>query len=500
MDKVETSESPSGKKPSLGKKVTKGAFWMVAMRFSIRLIGMVSLIILARILLPSDFGIVAKAVMIHSFLEMFTQFGLDNALIKDEKSSPEHYDTVWTIHILRGVIIAITLIALADPATVWFNEPELDLIIYAYAAVALVNGFINIGIVDFRKNFNFHLDFYLNVLVKVSGFLTTVSIAVTWQSYWAFPAGVFASAVTSLICSYILSKYRPSFTLSEFSYMFHFSKWVMALNLVSAFSNKADTFILSRFSTSENLGLYTITNEVAGLASTEIAMPVARALLPGLSKLRDDRKKFQDLHVQTISLILILAIPISLGLSVLAESFVAVLLGQKWHDAVPVLEILALLGIARVFYAISMPVYVSFNRVDIAAKLSPYFLILRVISLAIGYGYFGFFGMIWGVVISSYIQVAIILIVQRYLGMIVITDLINSSWRIVLASLLMYYILSITQLNYDYDSLSLLIGLSIGIIIYTTSLLALWLISGKPIGPEPIILNFIKSKLKPNLK
>ena len=155
---------------SIGDRIATGAFWTVGMRLSIRALGVVSVIILARILVPEDFGIVAKAAMIASVLEMIMEFGLDAALIHNRKATSAHYDTVWTIHVIRGSVIALILVALAKPAAVFFHEPVLSVILLFYALSSFINGLHNVGVVDFRKNLEFDRDFRFSLYHKTVEF------------------------------------------------------------------------------------------------------------------------------------------------------------------------------------------------------------------------------------------------------------------------------------------------------------------------------------------
>ena len=216
---------------TVGQRTADGAFWMIGMRLSIRLLGIISVIILARILVPEDFGIVAKASMIAGFLELVTEFGLEAALIQNQKTNKQHYDTVWTIHLIRGAAIALVLLVLALPAARFLHEPVLKYVLLFYALSSLLNGMENVGIVDFRKKLDFNKDFILSVIKKFVGFLVVISTALIWKTYWAFVAGVLATAISGLIASFAMSPYRPSLCLSEWRSLYKYSKWIPSRRL-----------------------------------------------------------------------------------------------------------------------------------------------------------------------------------------------------------------------------------------------------------------------------
>ena len=146
-------ESPQ----SLRQAMFTGAFWMVSTRWVIRGIGIVSTLILARILTPEDFGIIAVAMLFISLVEILVEFGTDSALIQRQDAERAHYDTAWTIRILQFVFVSIVVFICAPYTAIFFDEPRVELLIRVLAFGLLLQGFENIGVVAFRKEFRFHM-------------------------------------------------------------------------------------------------------------------------------------------------------------------------------------------------------------------------------------------------------------------------------------------------------------------------------------------------------
>jgi len=468
---------------NLGAQIAKGTFWTVAMRMAIRLLGVISVIILARILTPVDYGIVAQAVMIYAFMEAITQFGLDNAIISNQHATRDHYDTVWTLHILRGLVVALVMAALAGPAAAFFREPQLEPIIYAYAVISFGSGLINVGIVDFRKHFRFHLDFRYSVWRKLSGFLATVAFALYFRNYWAFVVGTCTSMVVGIIISFYMSTFRPRLCLREWRSLFDFSKWVFPAGIVGAVSTKIDTFILGRMAPTEQLGLYTVSHEVAGAASTEIAMPVARAMMPGLSAVNDDLAAFRSLYSSSMAIVLMIAVPAALGLSALSQLASDVLLGEKWVDAGPIIMVLALYGVGRVITAVSTSAYVAYGRVDIMFKLSVVGLVARSTAFGVGFWIAGFWGLVWGAVFAAAINTAVTLGVQSRLGLLTLGSMARNSWRTLFAAGGMWLVLNYMEIATAYGGM-----------------LLLWLLCNRPEGPERELLGYLVARMPGSIK
>jgi len=483
---------------NLGKSILKGALWTVLMRSTVRLLGIVSVLILARLLVPDDFGLIAKVVLIAGFLDMCSQFGFENALIKKQDADVHDYNTVWTLSIIRGAIVGLLLISFSPLLVDFFQQPELLYVFWVSGLTNIIIGFTNVGVVDFRKEMNFHLDFKFNLYLKLSSFFTTLIIALIWQSYWALPLGVLVRSIASVIVGFHLSNYRPRLELSRWRELFNFSKWMFSYGILMAISLKVDTFILSRFASAKELGLYTVAFEVSSTPSTELAMPVARAALPGLSKLNDHPQQFRQMYVGILASILLIAIPASVGLSVLSVPITALLLGPQWSDAAIYIEILALFSMTRVFGATSVSALIAFGQVDILAKLSIVTMFIRLICLPIGYYFNQSVGLCYGLLSSGILTVVVQLIVQHNVGALEVPALLNRCWRICLASALMYLGLTcgiVEQINGFGLPLALTLSLHVvaGAIIFTCALLLSWIASGKPDGSEQQAMGLIKS-------
>src|SRR5262245_42321683 len=134
----------------MGKRMAKGATWMVLFTVLQRCIGLVSTIILARLLIPADFGLVAMGMSIFGALEVISTFSFDVALIQNQEAARRHYDTAWTFNLVFGLVNAMVLVVLAIPASNFFAEPRVQWVMYALALCALISGFDNIGIVAFQ--------------------------------------------------------------------------------------------------------------------------------------------------------------------------------------------------------------------------------------------------------------------------------------------------------------------------------------------------------------
>ena len=151
----------------LEKRLARGGALMVAMKLGVKVLGFVSTMVVARILTPADYGIVAVAMGVIGILEILGEFSFDLALIRNRNATSAHYNTAWTLNLIRGVVFAIGVFLCADPIAAWVGSAETADLLRLLALIPLLDGLTNIGTVDFRKQFKFERELALNVLSKL---------------------------------------------------------------------------------------------------------------------------------------------------------------------------------------------------------------------------------------------------------------------------------------------------------------------------------------------
>jgi len=485
----------------VGRLVAAGATWMVGLRAVNRLIGLVSLTILARLLLPQDFGLVAMAVAVAAFIDMFGQTQVDVALIRDQTADRSHYDSAWTLNILRGMVVAAILAACAHPVARFFSEPRLVDILYAVGAIQLVGSFVNIGVVDFRKDLHFRREFIYRLSSRVTGAVLTVALALIWQNVWVLVAGMALRTVIAVILSYAMCRYRPRVSFARFSQIFGFSKWVLVQSLFYELREKTAVFVIGRMLNVEALGLFNLAREIGESVTTEFRAPMRRALFPGFAKMSAENGDLRTGFIEAFATMLIVSLPLSVGLYLVAPLVVEVLLGPRWSGALPLIEILALYGIVQSFGTSSHLVYNRIGRPRFTAAINVAHFIVFVPSVIWGVSAFGAEGAAWAITASAVIFLAAdILIVRRVIG-VGLRAFAAHVWRpVVAAGCMAAAVLSMRDGMPDagnpLTALATLFALAVaGAAVYVAVDLALWAASRTERGVERHIVGAVRRLL-----
>jgi O-antigen/teichoic acid export membrane protein len=440
---------------------------------------------------PDDFGLIAMSISILFAVETLGQFSFDMALIRDAKASRSEYDTAWTLSIIRGWVTALVVVVLAVPAGELWSEPRLPFILYGLAFATVIEGYQNIGIVDLRKDMQFRLEFIFLVSQKALSFVVTIALAALLREYWALLAGIVVGRVGGTVLSYMMSSYRPRHCLKEWRPLFNFSKWLLFNNILNLFS-RADVYVIGPYLGAHDLGVYNVSGEIAALPSTELVAPIQRAIYPGFAKLAGDPERLKKSYIDGLSILLMLAVPASTGIAVLADPIVRALLGPNWLDAIPLLQIMSVYGLIKLGSGNASSVLLAIGRPKVITGFAVLNLALLLPSLLAGITLVGLTGAAWALVGTAALNLVLSYgVVLRYLH-ISLPAIGKAVWRCWLAAATMAAILSGTlSLAPDwFDSPweQLLGGIAIGAAVYPLVLLALWWLARRPHGAEEMTL------------
>lgn len=470
-----------------------GAVWMIAFKLADRSLGLVSTLILARVLVPHDFGIVAMAMSFVTLLELLTAFGFDTALIQKQAKDRVLWDTAWTFNVLFGLFVAGMMVTFAGEVAAFYRSIELEHVIRALAAGALIQGFENVGVVAFRTEMRFDREFRFLVTKKIIAFSVTIPAALILDNYWALVIGQVVGKMAGTSLSYGMHPYRPRLTLAAAGSLFHFSKWLLASNFMNYLRERSSDWIIGRTNGATALGTYNIGAEFAALPSTELLAPINRALLPAYSSIKDDPAKMRAEYLSVLSVVVLVGIPAVLGLAATAPFLVPALLGPNWLGVVPVLMILAFTGATNVISGNVYPAYLAMGRPDVAVKVGLFGAILNVVLMLLLAPRYGLTGAAFAALTTSLVVVPVsIAVVIRMLD-VRPGAILRAIWRPFVAAAIMYgcVFAFVRQFALDPGTLvnlgRLALAVLLGAVIYIGGVAALWLASGRPHGGETML-------------
>lgn len=486
------------KKENIQKAMAVGAVWMTVLRVTYRFIGLVSTIILARLLTPDDFGVAAIAMSIFALISTFTQFGFETVLIQRKNPTREHYCTAWTYNVVFGLVSAAILAGASGFIGDFYNNKDLSYVALATSALFVLHGFRNIGVVDFQKNMTFDKEFRLHVIPKFISFFVTIALAFALKSYWALVVGNLIWKAMEVIASYTMHSFRPSISFEKSSDLFGFSKWLLLNNMLAFLNTKSPELALGKILSPHAAAIFTLASEISQMTTTEIVANLNRAIYPGYSKAAGELTKLRVLYKDSIRVIAFIAMPLGTGVALVSPFIVPLLLGEQWLEAIEPVVYLALGGSIYALKSNANYIYFALGK----PKLSTLELFVRaVIFLSSMYylmGENGVVGAAQSFLLTSLLALMVSNVILRIVLGIPLMSLFSLYLRPLIATLVMAATVSgyLHYLAFNSLMIDLALSVALGVFSYTFTVFAIWKVVGSEDDVEKKITTVILEKLK----
>jgi O-antigen/teichoic acid export membrane protein len=330
---------------------------------SIQLVGskvifLVRLVILARLLSPDDFGLMAIAVTAIGFMLSLTDFGMIPALVQGTDENEERYDIAWTIGFTRSLLVSLIVFALAPLIAAMFAEPRSADIIRVIALRPLLDGLVSIKVAKLNRDLYFRP---LTILGLSQALINTVISIILAPAYgvWALVFGTLAGSLVYLVSSYIVAPYRPRlrFDSSGSRPLIRFGRWIFLTSLVVMAGSYLLRVSISRQLGTAELGLYYLAIQIAFLpteVANEVIEPVAFTLF---SRIQEDLSALSATFRSILSGTAALLLPVCALIIALAPTLVNDILGPNWAGTVPIIRILTLVTAIDLLGEVTAPLF-----------------------------------------------------------------------------------------------------------------------------------------------
>lgn len=467
-----------------------GVILTVSMRWVDRLIGFVSTLILARLLVPDDFGIIAMASLVVGLTDVFFDLGVNVALIQNRNATVAHYNTAWTLRLIQMLFVAAVVFLAAPLVADYFSDSRIIPVLRVIAIGILLAGCENIGVITFQKEMRFGLEFRFVFIKRVAGFLVTLLFAWFMRSYWALIIGTIAGRTIGVLLSYHMHSMRPRLSLEKFSEIFSVSQWVMVNSIGNYFNRNLHKILIGRRSSSAVIGGYTLADEISAMPSTEVLAPLNRVLFPAFVAAKHDLVELKRIYLLAQSIQCLLGCAAGVGLALIAYEAVLVLLGEKWLFVVPFVQILALANVIESITTSSGYVLLTLNKLkNIAVFHWSQVAFFVILAIAI-FPHFGALEIAWLRLLTVLAGLSLsIWLLMRTLHNISLLDIIGGIYRPLLGTAVMalaiFSIDSIVTMN---SMAMLTLKIATGICIYPVAVLLMWWLAGQPEGAEKYLL------------
>lgn len=342
---------------NLNNKIINATKWSSITEIFSKLVSPITSIVLARIIAPEAFGVVATVTMIISFANMFTDSGFQKYLVQHEFKNEEErnkYAVVafWT-NLFLSLLLWGVIFLYSEEIAILVGNPGMGIVL-AVAGIQLpLTSFSSIQLALYRRDFDFKTLFKVRIALSFIPFFITIPLALIGFNYWALIIGTLSGQLVNAIVLTLKSKWKPSFyfNIKILKKMFSFSVWSLIEAISIWLTAWADTFIIGKVLNQYYLGIYKNSTTLVNTLMNIITSSTVPVLFSALSRLQEDDNKFNNLFFKFQRLVSMLVFPLGIGVYLYSDLVTGILLGSQWREASGVIGIWALTSSIQIVFA-----------------------------------------------------------------------------------------------------------------------------------------------------
>lgn len=371
---------------SLKKASVSGIKWSSVSQIGRLIMQLCTMIILARLLSPKDFGLMGMATIVTTFIGLFSNLGTAPAVVQIKEPSKAFLSSIFWINLAIGLLTTILLFLISPLVANVYYEPRITVILRVLSLSFVISSLSILQRAIQERNLAFNTLAKIEICSILIGSITGVGMALSGWGVWSL---IFQSLVVSLITTILLwfsSQWRPSlvFQWSEINSVVSFSLNLTASGVLFYLIRNVDNFLIGTFLGAEALGFYTMAYRLMLYPIQNIAGVVQRVIFPIFSIKQDDNEWLSYTSCKVTNMIALIVFPVVIGLTVLCELFVMVVFGSRWSSIIPLIIILLPAALVESIEPIVSVIYQSKGRTDLMFRFSIITGVFCLIAFLIG--------------------------------------------------------------------------------------------------------------------
>ena len=390
---------------SLKDKTVKGVSWSFVEQVLTRGVNFVIGIILARLLSPTDYGLVGMLGIFIAISQLFIDGGLASALIREKDASDEDYSTVYIINLTLSVFFYFLLFFTAPLVADFYDQPLLKSLMRAIALILIIGSLASVQGTLLAKRVDFKSKTLISLATAIVSGVVGIVCALKGLGVWALVAQTLTAASVSALITLCIVRWmpKPVFSKASFKKLFSFSSKILTASLISTIYDNAYPMVIGKKFSAKDVGLFTRAGQFPGIANTTLVSTFNRVAYPVLSQLQDDDEQLLQFYEKYIQIFCFIAFPVLMLLCGCARPLVSLLLTDKWIECVPMMQIICFSLLPNGLIQINLNLLYVKGRSDIVLRM-------EVIKKLIMFGvlfisvFFGLKGICAGLVVNAFID------------------------------------------------------------------------------------------------
>ena len=452
---------------SLKKKTIKGVAWTSLNKVLNLGFGFVIGVILARLLSPSDYGLLAMIAVFNAIAFAFLDSGFGNALIRKPNLTEDDNTTAFFFNLVAGVVLFGIIWVIAPWVSAFYDKPILTPLLRAEGSLLIVSSFKIVQNTQLTRALNFKAKMIIRVVSNILGGASGIISAYCGLGVWALVVMHVADAIISLILLWIISPWRPRgrWNKQSFNYLWGYGSKLLASGLLDTIYGNIYPIIIGKFYSAADLGQYSRAQGYAAMPSQSLTGVIQQVTFPVLSQIQDDDQRLAGSYRRMLRFTVFIVFPIMIGMAVLAHPLVIALVTDKWAQCVPYLQIICFSSMWYPVHAINLNLLQVKGRSDLFLRLEiiKKAMITVVVIVCVP---FGIIGICCGSVFTS---LACLAINTYYTGKLINVGFVRQMMDMtptLLTSLAMGAVVFFAVMPFDGDVVKLAVGIPLGMVIY----------------------------------
>lgn len=439
---------------ALQKKAISGMFWVFIDTFLLKGVSFGGTVLLARLLSPNDFGLIAMISVFVAMGAIIVDSGLSSSLIRNVSNDSSDYTTVFYTNCGISLIMYLIFYLLSPYIADFYNRPELVLLIRIYCISFLLTAFSSVQMAILIKKMLFKRMAFLNIPSVFLGNGLGILMGIYGFGVWSIVGMYLFTQFFQALTFWFGSSWKPNFEFSikKLKYHYNYGNKLLFSSLLTSIFGNIYNIVIGRFYSVKTTGYFDRAFTLNQYPLIILVQVLGRVSLPLLSEIQMDKEKVEIIFSKLINFAFFITAPIMFGISATAKPLILVVLGEKWLPAVPMLQIIGLGGIFYSLQALNVNIQQIYGRSDLILKSEIILKIILLLTVFIAY-FFGFYAIVWTVVVNALFT----LIFNMYFTSKVINFSVYKQFRSILPifiiSLLMFCFLLLIQKTL-YDRLS----------------------------------------------
>ena len=403
---------------NIAQKAARGIFWSFLAYGASKGVTFLSLIFLARLLRKDDFGMLAAALVIFNFLNIFKELGLGAALIQRRGNIEEACNTVFTLNLATGFLLSLLILPIAPFVAAYFGDPQLTSSLRWLGTSFLINAIGSVHTVLLKRELDFRRKFLPDMGSALSKGTISIIMALSGYGVWSLVIGQLVSAMVSVILLWSVLPWRPRLVIdrAQVGPLLKYGFSIMGMEALAAVEENLVPLVVGRFCGIAILGVYSLAYRLPEVMLIGNLLLLTNIFFPVFSIIQDRPEEIAKGFLFTVRLVSIIAVPLSLGLIIAADSIVRVSYGNQWVEVIPALRLLAIYAWVYSIGFHAGDIYKAVGRPGILFKLSLLFVAIELVALLIGARY-GLQGIVTGLLCAMiFYSITNLVVVTRFVN------------------------------------------------------------------------------------